>query len=187
MEFLSGHCVYIAAITARWWAQFGMTSSTSKNFPMESKGAKKLPAEKRAGKDYLVPLDPENVRQTWAAKMIVFVLCAAIVLTTIAYGTVHQPILALFYLGAVLLVILWAIDAWLSGFLRFNRTWLQLPFIGAIIFGLIQIIPFGSYSEGGVSDIPRTISLDPYTTQFAVLHWLALLIYFAAALAFIDS
>jgi O-antigen ligase len=154
---------------------------------MESKGAKNLPAERKAGEDYLVPLEPEDVRQTWPAGFIVFVLCAAIVLTTIAYGTVHQPILALFYLGAVLLVILWAFDAWFSGFLRFNRSWLQLPLIGAIIIGLIQIIPFGSFSEGGVSGITRTISLDPYTTQFAVIHWLALLIYFAAALAFIDS
>ncbi len=134
-----------------------------------------------------MPLEPEDVRRTWAAKLIVFVLCAAVVLTTVAYGTVHQPILALFYLSAALLVILWAFDAWFSGFLRFSRSWLQLPFIGAIILGVIQIIPFGSLSEGGVSGIARTISLDPYTTQFAVIHWLALLIYFAAALAFLDS
>jgi O-antigen ligase len=138
-------------------------------------------------KEYLEPLEPEDIRQTWASKTIIFVLCAAIVLTTVAYGTVHQPILALFYLSAALMVILWAFDAWFSGFLRFNRSLLQLPFIAAIVFGLIQIIPFGTYDIGGVSGIPRTISQDAYATQMAVLHWLILLIYFAAALAFIDS
>jgi O-antigen ligase len=138
-------------------------------------------------KDLIIPLEPEDVRKTWASKMIVFVICVALVLTTIVYGTVHQPTLALFYLSATLLVILWSLDALLSGFLRFNRSWLQLPFIAAIIFGLVQIIPFGSYSAGGVEGIARTISEDPYATQIAVLHWAALLIYFAASLAFLDN
>ena len=138
-------------------------------------------------KQYFVPLEPEDIRRTWASKMIIFILCVALVLTTVAYGTVHQPILALFYCGAIALVVLWAMDAWFSGFLRFNRSWLQLPFLGAIVFGLIQLIPFGSYTAADVSGLPRTISQDPYSTQMAVIHWVALLIYFAAALAFIDS
>jgi len=135
-----------------------------------------------------MPLEPGEVKQTWAGKAIIFFLCAAIILTTVAYGTVHQPILALFYVSASAVVILWALDAWSSGFLRFNCSWLQLPLIAAIVFGIFQLIPFGSVAEtGGVSGIPRTISQDPYSTQFAVLHWLALLIYFSVALAFIDS
>ncbi len=155
-----------------------MTNSTSKNFPAGSS----------ATEEYYAPLEPEDIKQTRASKAIIFVICAAIVLTTAAYGTVHQPILALFYVSTALLIILWALDAWSSGFLRFNRSWLQLPLIAAIVFGLFQLIPFGSIADsGGVSGIPRTISQDPYSTQFAVLHWFALLIYFAAALAFIDS
>jgi O-antigen ligase len=136
----------------------------------------------------LPPLEPGDIKQTWASKAIIFFLCAAVILTTLAYGTVHQPILALFYVSTAIVAILWAIDAWSSGFLRFNRSWLQLPLIAAIVFGLFQLIPFGTAADvGGVSGIPRTISQDPYSTQFAVLHWLALLIYFAVALSFIDS
>lgn len=139
-------------------------------------------------KTYITPLEPGEVKQTFASKMIILLICTAFVLSTIAYGAVHQPILALFYIGAALIFIFWALDAMMSGFLRFNRTLLQVPLLAAIIFGLFQIIPFGWGGEtAGVTGIPNTISRDPYATQFVVIHFVALLIYFAAALAFIDS
>ena len=53
---------------------------------------------------------------------------------------------------------------------------------------MIQVIPFGSLAEiGGVSGIPRTISLDPFWTKVSALHFFALFVFFAALLAFIDS
>ncbi len=136
----------------------------------------------------IAPLEPGEVKQTLASKIIIFILCACLVLSTLAYGTVHQPILALFYVFAVIVFILWAIDAWSSGFVRINRSLLQIPLIAGAIFGLFQIIPFGWGGEtAGVSEIPNTISHDPYATWFVVIHLAALLIYFGAALAFIDS
>jgi O-antigen ligase len=155
-----------------------MTTSTSKNFPAESK---------KSGKVNL-PLEPGDVTKTWASKAFLFLLCFMLVMTTVAYGGVHQPILALFYAGAALVVILWAVDAFASGFLRYNRNLVQLPIIAAIVYGLVQIIPFGSIADvAGVAGVPRTISYDPYATRFAVIHLAALLVYFAAMLSFIDS
>ena len=123
---------------------------------------------------------------TWASRLIFYVLCAAIVLTTLLYGTVHPPVIGLFWASAALLVVLWAADAFTSRALRFNQSWLQIPFVGAILFGVLQIIPFGSIDVAGVS-VARTISLDPYQTQLATAHFIALLIYFAAILAFLDN
>ncbi|HLL73800.1 MAG TPA: hypothetical protein VK421_00770, partial [Pyrinomonadaceae bacterium] len=49
---------------------------------------------------------------TLAGRLVVFVLCAAVVLSALAFGTVHPWTLALFQAGAGLVVLLWAVDAW---------------------------------------------------------------------------
>ena len=117
-------------------------------------------------------------------------LCIAVVLSTLAYGTVHYWALALFQLGAVAIVILWAVDAWRSRTLRFSRSSLQLPVIGLILLGLFQLLPLRSTAGAAeaLSSAPvSSLSLDPYSTRLVIVHLCALLIYFAAALAFIDS
>ena len=125
---------------------------------------------------------------TWASKFLFFLLCAVVVVTALAYGTVHQPTIAIFYILAVVTVLLWATDAFLSGALRFNKSLLQIPLIATILYGIVQIIPFGSLAEtAGVSGIARTLSLDPFWTKIATIHFFALLIFFAAFLVFIDS
>ncbi len=130
----------------------------------------------------------KETQKTRASKILFFLLCATVVFTTIAYGTVHQPIIAIFYLIAVIVVFLWAFDAFTSGVLRFNKSLVQIPLIGAVVYGILQIIPFGTLGEtAGVAGIPRTISLDPFATQISALHFLALLIFLAAFLTFIDS
>ncbi|MDQ6787772.1 MAG: O-antigen ligase family protein [Acidobacteriota bacterium] len=130
----------------------------------------------------------DKIETTWASKTLFSLLCALIVFTALAYGTVHQPTLAVFYFLVVLLVCLWAIDAFSSGALRFDKSSIQIPLAAAVLYGIVQIIPFGSQAEiTGVSDIPRTISLDPFWTQIATLHFFAFLIFLAALLSFIDS
>jgi O-antigen ligase len=49
------------------------------------------------------------------------------------------------------------------------------------------VIPFGWYSESGVSSIPRTISLDPFSTEVNALHFLALGLFFSSALVLLDK
>lgn len=130
----------------------------------------------------------EKLETTWANKTIFFLLCITIVWTTLAYGTVHQPFIALFYLVCSLIIVLWAIDAFASRALRFNKSLLQIPILAVSVYAIVQIIPFGTLAEtGGVSGIPRTISLDPFWTEVYALHFFALFIFFAALLAFIDS
>ncbi len=121
-------------------------------------------------------------------KLAFFLICTIIVFTTMAYGTVHQPILALFYFFIAILLILWAIDCFRTGKCRFSASLLQLPLLMLAAYGLIQIVPFGSYDEaGGIIDIPRTISIEPFATKVTSLHILALAIFFSAALVYLDS
>lgn len=124
---------------------------------------------------------------TFASKAIFAILLLAILLTTLAFGAVHPPVVGLFWAAAAIVVALWAIDAFLGGALRLSRSKLQIPLAAAILFGVIQIIPFGTQETAGVANIARTISLDPYETLLATRHFAALLVFFAAALAFVDS
>jgi len=125
---------------------------------------------------------------TWANKLAFFLISAVVVFTTLAYGTVHQPIIAVFYILVASILILWSIDGFLSGNLRYSKSLLQILLLAAAIYGFIQIIPFGDLAESaGISGIPRTISLDPFATQVSALHFLALTMFFSAALVFTDS
>lgn len=125
---------------------------------------------------------------TLVNKATFFLICATVVITTLAYGTVHQPTIALFYLGVAALVLLWAVDGLRGGTVRFSNSPLQLPLLAAGVYGLIQVIPFGSLSHtAGISDIPRTISLDPSATQVSALHFLFLFFFAAITFAMIDS
>lgn len=134
------------------------------------------------------PLANEKIETTFASRVIFFLLCSLLVWTTMIYGTVHQPIIALFYIFIVLILIFWAVDAFSSRVFRFNKSLLQVPILATVIYGLIQIIPFGSIAEvGGISGISRTISVEPFLTKLTTIHFLALFLFFAAFLSFIDS
>ncbi|MEP7213728.1 MAG: O-antigen ligase family protein [Acidobacteriota bacterium] len=123
-----------------------------------------------------------------ANKTAFVLICVIVVMTTLAYGTVHQPTIALFYIGVAALVILWSIDGLKSGMVRFSNSWLQIPLLAAAVYGLIQVIPLGSVTgAAGVSGIPRMISLDPASTQVNAIHFLFLFFFAAVTFALIDS
>jgi len=117
-----------------------------------------------------------RIRHTLPSRFAFLVICVAIVLSALAYGTVHYWALALFNLGALTILVLWMLDAWTLGTLRVSRNLLQLPLLGALGLGLIQLLP-----------ISGTLSFDPYSTRLALVQFATLLIYFAATLVFIDT
>lgn len=130
----------------------------------------------------------KEIETPWASKILFFLLCATIVFTTLAYGTVHQPTLAVFYLLAVVIALLWAFDALAGGVWRLPKSRLQIPLLAAFLYALVQIIPFGSLADlAGVAGVPRTISLEPFATRVAAVHFLALLIFLAALLTYVDT
>lgn len=122
-----------------------------------------------------------RIKHTLASRFAFLVICIAIVLSALAYGTVHYWSLALFNLGGLTILILWAIDGWQLGNVRISRNWLQLPLLGALVLGVVQLLPLRS---GGALD---TLSLDPNSTKLVIVQLGTLFVYFAATLVFVDT
>jgi O-antigen ligase len=128
-----------------------------------------------------------SARYTRYGSAVAAVLCAMMVLSVIAYGAVDSWALALMAFGCLLIGWLWLAEAWKFGAFTFNSSLVQLPILGLILIGLIQLVPLrGSDLSGLLSVSPvQTLSLDAYATKIAVVKLLIYLIYFGAALAFI--
>lgn len=124
---------------------------------------------------------------TFANKIIFFLICTCMVLTTMLYGTVHQPTIALFYIFVSLMLVLWAYDSFAEGRLQISRHVLQIPIFAAAIYAFVQIIPFGKLTKSGIDGIPRTISASPFETQLTGLHYLSLAIFFSVSVTYINS
>lgn len=130
-----------------------------------------------------------RIRHTLASRFAFLIVCLAIILSALAYGTVHYWALALFFLGGVTLLILWLIDSWSLGSFRISRNVLQLPLLGMFLLGMFQLLPLRHPEDVGTNSIPlvSSLSFDPYSTRFILVQLAALLIYFAAVLIFTDT
>jgi O-antigen ligase len=132
----------------------------------------------------------ETPPRTVASRFIVLALCLAVVLSALAFGTVHSWSLAIFQACAGLVVVAWAADAWRTRRLRLSRNALQLPLLGLVALGIVQLLPFGATPTDASAlgaGASRALSFDPFTTRLVVVQIASLLVYFAAALAFVDS
>src|SRR5215217_790970 len=130
-----------------------------------------------------------RIRHTLASRFAFLVICVAIVVSALAYGTVHYWALALFNLGALTILLLWVLDAWRLGTFRVSRSLLQLPLLGGLGLGLFQLLPLREVTSGGaaVTGVANSLSLDPYSTRLVLVQLATLLIYFAATLVFVDT
>jgi O-antigen ligase len=126
-----------------------------------------------------------------ASGVIVFILCAAVCLSAILFGLVDSATQGLFCLSAAVVVWLWAADAWATGTLRLSRNPLQIPLVGMILIGAIQLLPVRSspLPAGLLDEIAasRSLSLDAFATRLAVLLLATMLVYFSAALTFVNN
>ncbi|HEY0725091.1 MAG TPA: O-antigen ligase family protein [Pyrinomonadaceae bacterium] len=162
-----------------------MTTSLSNEETSVVVAESALPAVGRVSQDRSV----YRIRHSLPSRFAFLVICIAIVLSALAYGTVHYWALALFNLGGVTVLLLWVLDGLTLGNLRINRNALQLPLIGFLVLGLIQLLPLRSAGSGGGAAITlaNSLSLDPNSTKLVLVQVATLLIYFAATLVFIDT
>src|SRR5258707_68091 len=127
-------------------------------------------------------------RHTLASRLAFLMICVAVVLSTLAYGTVHYWALATFALSAAGIVCLWSIDGLVLRSAQLSRNALQWPLLGMVALGLIQLFPLRAADNGGLPLSPvRALSLDPYATRLVLVQITALVIYFAATLIFTDT
>src|SRR5882724_3999065 len=82
-----------------------------------------------------------RILHTLASRFSFLIICLAIILSALAFGTVHAWSLAVFFIGAVVLLVLWVVDSWNLGTLRVSKNLLQLPLLGLLALGLIQLLP----------------------------------------------
>ncbi len=116
---------------------------------------------------------------TWPGGFVLPLVGVALVLTTLAYGTVHYWAQTVFVAGAAVLCALWVADAWAGGVWRVSRNPLQVSLLGLFVIGLVQLLPLRGAAGA--------LSFDPYATRLLLPLVAALLVYFAATLAFTDN
>jgi O-antigen ligase len=127
---------------------------------------------------------------SWAGQATIFLICTSMIFSVLAYGTTETWSQPFFYFGAVLVGLLWLADAWVSRAFRFNTNYLQLPILALILIGIIQLLPFRNVSEFNQiinTPVSAAISFDPFATTITIALLFALLIYFSASLAFINT
>jgi O-antigen ligase len=130
-----------------------------------------------------------RIRHTLASRFAFLIICLAIILSALAYGTVHYWALAIFFLGAISILILWLIDSWNLGAFRLSRNVLQLPLLGMFLLGVFQLLPLRRPPDIGTHTVPLvgSLSFDPYSTRFILIQVAALSLYFGAVLIFTDT
>ena len=162
-----------------------MTTSLSNEETSVIVAESSLPAVERSSSERGV----YRIRHTLASRFAFLVICIAIVLSALAYGTVHYWTLAIFNIGGLTVLLLWTLDSFTLGNFRISKNALQLPLIGIIVLGLIQLFPLPLSGSGGATTIALTnsLSLDPNSTKLVLVQLSTLLIYFAATLVFVDT
>lgn len=107
---------------------------------------------------------------------IFLLLCLIPVFTTVLFGAVDNATWVILSNVWLVMVLLWLAEAWKGGGFLFNPSSLQIPVIGLIAIGAVQLVPIGGLH-----------SIDPYATRFFFVRLIIYFVFFAACLAFINN
>lgn len=124
------------------------------------------------------------------SSIIFFVVCAIPVFSTVAFGAVDVWALGLLSLFSGLIACSWLADAFVKKEFGFNQNAIQLPILGLILIGLIQLLPLrNSQISNELLSVPAaaSLSLAPYSTRLAIIQLIVYFVFFAAALFFINN
>ena len=121
--------------------------------------------------------------------VIFFLLCFVPVFSTIMFGAVDNATWVLISIFWVLIVLLWLAETWKADGFLFSSSSLQIPLIGFLLIGLVQLLPLGGADAGDLLGIPvsKALSLDPYSTRFFVVKLVVYAVFFSACLAFVNN
>lgn len=121
----------------------------------------------------------------------IFVLLFVIpIVMTIAYGGTDTWALIMLFPMIALLGTLWLVRSWRKGELELSFDSIQLPLIGLLALGLVQLLPFGDAGipAGSIGiSASNAFSRDAYATRIFLLRLFCYIIFFAAALTFVDT
>ena len=120
----------------------------------------------------------------------VVIICVIMIVSVLLYGAVDTGTIPVLSFFSVALIVYWAWTSWRAREFPIELDRIQLPVIALGILGLIQLLPLrSSNAPQGVLDIATvsSLSLDPYSTRFFLMRLFLYIIFFAAALTFINS
>jgi len=120
---------------------------------------------------------------------IFFLLCFIPLFAAILFGGVDNTTWIFITISWAAIVLLWLAETWKGGGFLVNSAKIQLPMIGLLLIGLIQLLPLGGSTANGPLAVPlsNALSLDPYSTRFFLIRLLIYIVFFAACLAFINN
>lgn len=121
---------------------------------------------------------------------LVYFVCASLAAATLAFGMVDSISLGIFAVGAGVVGWLWLADAWRAQEFHYSSSLLPLPILGFIVIGLVQLLPLRNVALPNdlLAQPPNAaLSLDAFATKLMIAQFAAMLIYFAAALTFINN
>src|SRR5436190_2798321 len=116
-------------------------------------------------------------RSSRLSSAIVVLLCFVPVFSTLLFGAVDTMTWVFIAVFWVAIILLWLADAWKGRGLLMNTSVVQVPLVGLLLIGIVQLIPLG----GG------TLSLDPFATRIFLVHLTVYIVFFAACLTFINN
>jgi O-antigen ligase len=123
-------------------------------------------------------------------RFVITLLATITIVSVLLFGAVDSGTLALLALLFAILISYWGWVAFRAGRLSLNVDKIQWPLLALGVIGLIQLLPLrdndfpaGLLSSAGLS----SLSLDPYATRFFLVRLLLYIIFFATALAFINT
>ena len=121
---------------------------------------------------------------------VLFLLCAMLVFSVVAFGAVDVWALGASSLLAGSIVVCWLTDAWQNRDFHFNTSALQIPLLALILIGVIQLLPLRPAELPNdllsVSAV-ESLSLAPYLTRLAIVQLIIYFVFFAASLTFINN
>lgn len=121
----------------------------------------------------------------------IFLLLLSIpILATVAYGgTAEWAMMFIAPLTAILGCI-WLVHSWRRSEFTVSTDPILYPVVALLAFAFFQLLPFGSSGVSGDLlgiSASNAISIDPYSTRIFAARLAGYVIFFAAALTFIDS
>lgn len=111
------------------------------------------------------------------SRTIFVLICTIPVVSCLLFGAVDNGTWILITTLSAIVFLLWLAEEWRAGGFIISTSSIQLPLIGLMVIGVVQIIPLG----GGA------LSLDPFATQLFIFRLGIYLAFLAACLTFINS
>lgn len=129
----------------------------------------------------------EALSPSRSSSAILVLMCVVPIVSAIAYGAVDSAAIGLLALLTLVIVVLWIADSWKASSFSFSTSKLQLPILGLIFVGCLQLLPLGSDTASTLLSVPavHALSLDPYATRFFVIRLVIFFVFFATALVFV--